>query len=1096
MTYSLLVIFTFLTSLFSPPQAPLTEPQKEFFENNIRPILANDCQTCHADAKMGGLRLTSREEILKGGASGPAITPGNPDSSLLMSKVREKDQSKRMPKSGLPLNDIEINYLEKWIRDGAYWPQETVESADAKAKFFEESVHSVIAFKCFTCHTNSKMGGLQLDTLEGMLKGGNSGPAIVPGDPDKSLLITAVKRTGALQMPKNGSPLSSNEIAAIVKWVKDGAYWPQAAKEKPFMMTADQQKLWSIQPLKKPEVPKVKDTSWPLNDIDRFVLANLESQGLKPVSAASRRTLIRRASFDLTGLPPTFDEVKAFENDKSPNAWDKLIDRLQSSPRYGERWARHWMDVSRFGEDDYSAAGQQRVERYNFAYTYRDWLIDVLNKDMAYDTFVRAQLAGDMMDDKVRDQLIPGLGFNGLGVWNSMAMAAQIERANDWFDRVDVTSKAFLGLTVGCARCHDHKYDAIPTKDYYRLAGVFASSQYKDYPLVAKSIVDDSEAKQKVLDEKQRELNDLLNKAGEIQAEVYFLQGESYMVAAWRVGAEKKATVESIAEQYKLDVELLQRWVRFLKKPPVNYGYLKQWQEMTARGGKLAEAQKLAHEFYQRIVSIREEKAKIKAENETEIAKTKDPNAKDLFDPLPNGKKRSLNIYLTALKGIDQEKGELYSDVFENDLPDPNQIGDPERQPGLLKFTGFALEKRMPTEWANQIARMRADIDAFKKAMGEHYPFAYGIGEAEKPVDLRVFLRGNPDNFGEEAPRAFLAMLTNGQAKPFSKGSGRLELAEDILKQPIAYRVVTNRIWAWLMGTGIVLTPNNFGMAGSKPSNPELLDYLAVKFQSDGMSFKKLQKFIMLSRTYQLAADDTDANQAKDPDNRFYWKANTKRLDAEGVWDYLFTAGGNLDLDKVGGPSKELEDGMRRRGVYGTSSRMFPNTFQLTFDFQTPTNSVERRFTTIIPQQRLFFLNSPIVHKEAALMAERASTESTQEAQVKKLFEIVLQREPSATELSTSVEFMSSLPPPEKTAESVAVTDKPESAGMDKNAVSKEGAAENGAAAEKTAGGGKTGRRGQDDSGDKKEKESPQKDTPLKHLGWALLSSNEFIYIN
>jgi len=256
------------------------------------------------------------------------------------------------------------------------------------------------------------------------------------------------------------------------------------------------------------------------------------------------------------------------------------------------------------------------------------------------------------------------------------------------------------------------------------------------------------------------------------------------------------------------------------------------------------------------------------------------------------------------------------------------------------------------------------------------------------------------------------------------------------------------------MGSGIVLTENNFGLAGTPPSNPELLDYLAMQFRDEGMSIKKLQKEIMMSRTYQLSAETIEANAAKDPDNRFYWKSNTRRLDAEGVWDYLLTASGNLDLTQLGGPSQELADGMTRRGVYGISSRMFPNTFQLTFDFLTPTISVERRFATTIPQQRLFFLNSPMVHNQAAALAERVGEEANEEARVTKAFEIAFQRRPSAEELTASMEFMRS---PELLQ---AASTQPEF----KNVAT--------------------------------DKSKTPEESPLKSLCWALLSSTEFLYIN
>ena len=459
------------------------------------------------------------------------------------------------------------------------------------------------------------------------------------------------------------------------------------------------------------------------------------------------------------------------------------------------------------------------------------------------------------------------------------------------------------------------------------------------------------------------------------------------------------------------------------------------------------------------------------------LAKTTDPNAKELFDPLPNDEKRNLSIYLLELKGIDQEKGQLWTDLFESDLSDPNLISEGAQDigfgfykaPGLFKFKDYALEKRLPADWSSQVARMKEDIEASKKELGDRYPFAYGLGEAEKPVDLRVFVRGNPDVFGEEAPRAFLSMFSDGNPKPFSSGSGRLELADAILKQPIAARVMANRIWAWLMGAGIVLTPSNFGIAGAPPSNPELLDYLAVRFQADGFSPKKLEKLIMMSRTYQLGTESTEANVAKDAGNRFFWKANTRRLDAEAVWDYLLTASGKIDLGKIGGPSQELADGMNRRGVYGISSRMFPNTFQLTWDFMTPNISIEGRYSTTIPQQRLFFLNSSMVHNQAQALSERAASESSDEAQVKRAFEIVYQRLPSAAEMAVSLEFLhlpqttplASIPP--------AILAKP-------------------APGDATLTG---------ETLEKKDKDmQAPKDSLLKAFCWALLSSNEVLYID
>jgi len=842
-----------------------------------------------------------------------------------------------------------------------------------------------------------------------MLKGGRSGAAVVPGDPDKSLLIAAIRHSGAgLQMPKGAAKLTDAEIADFATWIKDGAYWPLDGKPgstdgKP--ITPAQKRFWSIQPLKQPAIPAVKNSAWPSNDIDRFVLARLERDKLAPAPRADRRTLLRRLSYDITGLPPTIEEVRAFEADKSPKAYEKEVDRLLASPHYGEKWARHWLDVVRYAEDDYRISQKpERVERYPHAYTYRDWVIKSFNEDMPYGFFVKAQLAGDLMDETDRHRAIGGLGMNGLGVWQWNANVAAIERADEWHDKVDVTTKAFLGLTVGCARCHDHKYDPIPTKDYYRLAGVFASSQYEPYPLVPKAAVDLYENRKKELEEKEKKLKDYLELASSLYAQSLFELTEEYMVAAWRVGNQKRGTVEEVAEAAKLDAEVLARWVRFLKKKPTNYTYFAAWQEMVARGGSIEEAKKLAREFYQKAAEINKARQKVKEQNELALAKMKDPEEK--FDPLPNGLKRKLTKYQVDLKGLDREQSYLWKDMFEQDLTEfltTVDIVDKE-EPGLLKLTGNSLKRRLSHDWAAHVARIEAGIEAFKKEMPAHYPFVYGIKDGKEPSDLKVFVRGNPSSFREDAPRAFLSLLSEGEPSPFTKGSGRLELAEAIAKQPIAARVIANRLWRWHMGTGVVDTPSNFGVVGERPSNPDLIEYLAAKFVAGGMSMKKLHKEILMSSAYQLSSTNIEANAAKDPANRLYWRANRRRLDAEGVWDSLLAASGKLDTSKVGGPSQEFAPGMNRRGVYGAVSRMYPNEFQLTFDFPTPTISSERRYTTNVPQQRLFFLNSPFVREQAKALAARVKTAGDEEAMVKRAFEIVYQRSPKPGELAVLLE--------------------------------------------------------------------------------------------
>ena len=937
----------------------------------------------------------------------------------------------------------------------------------AQLEFFENRIRPVLAAQCYSCHTNSQLGGLRLESRAAMLKGGRSGPAIVPGEPEKSLLIQAVRHASEdLRMPKSSPKLNDSEIADLTKWVKEGAYWPpdeQATRPngKGYTITAAQRRFWSIVPLKTPEVPKVVNASWPATDTDRFVLAALEKSGLKPAPVAARRTLLRRLSYDLTGLPPSYEDVKAFEADKSPNAYEKAVDRLLASPHYGEKWARHWLDVVRYGEDDYRISQKpERVERYPHAYTYRDWVIKAFNDDLPYDQFVKAQIAADLMDPAVRERMIPGLGMNGLGVWQWNANVAAIERADEWNDKVDVTTKAFLGLTVGCARCHDHKYDPIPTKDYYRLAGVFASSQYHPYPLVPKDVAEKYETAKKELDEKEKSLKEYLEKASALHAEALFAQTVDYMLAAWKVETQKRVTVAAAAEELRLDNEMLARWVRFLKKKPSNYTYLVPWQEMIARKGTIEEARTLARGFQAKAAEIVKEREKVRLENELQVAKMKDPEEK--FDPLPNGLKRKLTKYQVDLKGLDREQSYLWKDMFDQDLSEYVTTVDivDKEEPGLLKLTGHSLEKRLGADMAAHVARLKSGIEEHKKSMPPQYPFVYGIKDDKEPVDLKVYVRGNPFVFGEDATRGFLDVLSEGEPKPFTSGSGRMELAEAIMRQPIAARVIVNRVWRWHMGTGLVDTPNNFGLVGERPSNPELLEHLASKFVAGGMSLKKLHKEILMSRVYQLSSVSVPANETKDAANRLYWRANGRRLDAEGVWDYLLSASGQLDTAKIGGPSQDLVPGANRRGVYGQVSRMYPNQFQLTFDFPTPTISAERRYTTNVPQQRLFFLNSEFVRKQAESLAERVKSAGSEEAQVRQAFQIVYQRTPSERELALLFE-------PFRARTSLAAP-----------------AASNSLAAKPVPGAAATA-----------DPVSSQ-DGAVQSICWVLLSSNEFLFLN
>ena len=767
-----------------------------------------------------------------------------------------------------------------------------VPSASESADFFENKVRPVLADKCYVCHTNAESAGLRVDSRESLLKGGKSGPAVMPGDPEKSLLIQAVRQTGDLKMPK-GSKLKPEEIQALAEWVKMGAPWPDVAKTIPspasprYVITPEQRGFWSFRALREPQIPPVKNKSWAKADIDRFVLAKLEAQDMKPVGPADRRTLIRRATLDLIGLPPTPDEVDNFVNDKSPRAFEKVVDRLLASPQYGERWGRHWLDVVRYAEDD--VRGLDPKDRgfmpFNGAYAYRDWVIQAFNDDMPFDVFVKAQLAGDLLDEKLRPKTIVGTAMLGQGPWWwDQAEPAQ-GRADERNERIDVVTRGLLGLTVACARCHDHKYDPISQRDYYALGGVFLNTTYKEYPVASEAETAAWEKQAKKVDDRQEVLDKFLEEQSKQYAEVLAHKTAKYLVAAWKVGGEPKKKVTEAAVEEKVDPEILERWIKFLGRPQKHYPYLHDWQDMMKTGGKPEQAEFLAENFQNLVLAVLAEAKELKEENDVIKAKAGVPK-KPRRDAYPNEfetKDQFCPGCDLELKTMARERANLYLDVFVYDVESES---DQRPDPGLLSLRDWSLERHFSGEISEHVAGMRSEIEALKKALPP-YPFLHGASDTKTIQNPRVNLRGSPVNLGDEVPKRFLAVLTTGDPKPFTKGSGRLELGEAVVASPLAARVIVNRIWKWHFGTGIVDTPSNFGQMGERPVIPDLLEYLAKSFVDHGMSIKKLHREIMLSAVYQLSTDSSPQNAEKDASNRFYWRANRLRLDAEAIRDSL-----------------------------------------------------------------------------------------------------------------------------------------------------------------------------------------------------------------
>ncbi|HEY1986410.1 MAG TPA: DUF1549 domain-containing protein [Terracidiphilus sp.] len=1030
----------------SASDAAASPGAQEFYAKRVAEILKNNCLDCHGEKAKGGLRLDSYAAIRLGGDDGVVVVPGDPEASMLIQAVRRTGDLKMPPKSSL--SPAEVADLEGWVKAGAIGdatmpapvasdahgtapppaattsPSASLKTvAEADPDFFENKVRPIFANNCYDCHAESAKGGLRLDSKAGFEQGGGRGPLVVPGDPDKSLLIQAIRQTGMLKMPKGGK-LRDDEVATLVAWVQKGAPWPATSSSmitsvtaKSGVITDKQREFWSFQPLKTVTPPRIEDARyahWARTPIDHFILAGLRTSGLAPAPEADRHALIRRVTYDLTGLPPTQQEVDSFLSDKSPKAWEKVVDRLLASPRYGERWGRHWLDVARYAEDDVRGLDPKRRGYMPFAgaFRYRDWVIKAFNDDVPYDRFVTMQLAGDKVPSKAeseRNENLTATTYLGAGPW-VWDQAEPIQgRADERNERVDAVTRGLLGLTVACARCHNHKYDPIPQKDYYKIVSIFANSSYTEYPVVSSATAAAYDKKTLEAAQLRADLQDYTSAVGKQLGEALSIQTSDYLTAAWSVLGKPKKTVDEVSASKHLDPEVLQRWIDYLGKDHA-YPYLDDWKAMlTSPDSSEDEARVLADAFQKRVMRVRSAAAEVEEQNDIVRAKNDVPkhhllDAKpsqfETFDQFCPG----CELELKALPTFDAK---LYSDLF------VTQSGDEDEKfkPGVMFFTGWGLARRLGPQWQTYIETQQKQIASLEKELKETtYPYVNGVADKPKIVDVKLNVRGNPHSLGDVVPRGFLSVLSPPDKAPYADGSGRLEFAADIAQHPLTARVLVNRVWKWHFGTGIVNTPDNFGIMGDKPSNPELLEYLAAEFVNHGRSIKWLQRQILLSAAYQTSVEESSEAHDKDAANRLYSHFNRQRLDAEELRDGMLSAAGDLDLKETSGPSSDFTADNLRRTVFCKVSRYRLNNYLMVFDFPNPSFTSEQRFSSNVPLQQLYFMNNPVVYKQAGILAERVHSESTDEARIAKAYEYVFQRKPTAGELQVGLKFLSSTP--------------------------------------------------------------------------------------
>ena len=915
--------------------------------------------------------------------------------------------------------------------------------APGEEEFFETHIRPLLADHCWQCHGADKQWNeLRLDSAPAIARGGASGQLIVPGQPDQSLLFQAVLRTGDFEMPPDG-PLSDLQIEALRHWIAIGAPWPPA--DQPSTQSVESWKShWAFQPLPTVQPPDVADNGWCRNSIDQFVWRQLHQHGLRPAAEADRRTLIRRLTYSLTGLPPRYDEVEAFVADPLPDAYERLVDRLLESPRYGEHLARMWLDVARYSDTKGYVYG--REERFFVhAAAYRDWVIAALNRDLPYDQFLKLQLAADQCAAEDPSALVAmgllTLGRRFLGVTHDIID-----------DRIDVVGRGMMGLTIACARCHDHKYDPIPTADYYALYGVFQNST-----------------------DRQVDLSEYLSPGQEEAAFQQELQARQEKLRERMMASRREAAdrVRARLADYLLAQTQLHKYPEegfdiILAKSDIMPAFVRRWQAyLAARSGEVDPV----FGAWFRFAALEPESFAAQSEGvAAEIVSSQwvHPWVADLFATAPASLAEVADRYGQLFARVDQQ----WQEPSSGDPGGESQLGDLDQrlaEPLLAVLHGPQAPCEVPDEeivstdlffdtaTCEALWKLQGEVDRWRLGSDRAPAVAVAVFDRPTLVQSRIFRRGNPANKGPLVDRHFLSLFSEQPPEPFTRGSGRLELAERIIdpSNPLTPRVWVNRLWQHHLGTGLVRTPSDFGLRAEPPSHPELLDWLAVRLIESGWSSKAIQRMILTSATFRQASrigtdptaapDEMSVAQELDPDNRLLWRMTPRRLRFEELRDSLLAVSGDLE-HALGGKPGELfagDDSNRRRTIYGLIDRQFlPGTLRV-FDFANPDLHIGNRSETLVPQQALYFLNDPFVARRASSLADRlgATDEARPELQYDRrfiagLYRAVLQREPRAEELWAAEQFLSNddspandQPPPQVMAWSYGYGEVDESSG-------------------------------------------------------------------
>ena len=946
--------------------------------------------------------------------------------------------------------------------------------------FFENRIRPVLVEHCYECHsaTAKKVkGALKLDTREDFLKGGTDGEIVAAGEPEKSRLIHAVRYEDEdTRMPpsKDGrKKLPETVIADLTAWVKMGAPYPETSAA--VLAKNKAARPWAFEPVRNPQAPVAKNTTWPATSVDSFILGKMEEHGAQPAVAAEKRTLIRRATYDLTGLPPTPGEVDAFLADESPNAYATLVERLLASPRYGERWGRHWLDVVRYAD----TAGDTADYPAGLAWRYRNYVIDAFNADKPYDEFLREQIAGDILAEQgPRERFAERIIATGfLAITRRFGFDSEKYQHLMIQDTIDAVGQSVMGLSLGCARCHDHKFDPVSMKDYYALYGIFDSTRYafpgseqKNKSRAMVPLLPPDEAQRqwreydrlvaaKVAKQKQSAPPAVLRSLREPDGDFEMQKdaaGGSYgvLVTPWMWEGEISVTREaqspfknlypfgnfgaSIAGgevDYRLGQSLhVMRVGDKNRKLYVNLDFRAQpgatgmhrfWLgaqsgaaavEVFISGGAIS----LRSGDGMRVLTELKPKAWVNLQLEID------------FGTRTFGGKVDMPERGSAFSGVPFTAGWVGSIDYVG-LDSTARAGA--ALPGL-EIDNFAIQKE-PIASASTTPPTAADdapgMDRSLVSLIEDGPddLAYAVVEGT-PHDVRVQLRGEPERPGAETARGFIASLGGGPLPAGTKGSGRLELANWLTRpdNPLTARVMVNRIWQYHFGRGLVTTPNDFGTRGQLPTHPELLDHLATKFIESGWSVKAMHRLIMLSATYRQASQVAEKNGATAPAES-YAAFPRRRLSAEELRDSILAISGELDL--VPGRGHPFPSAIKaaftqhapfsavyehnKRSVYLMTQRNKRHPFLALFDGSDPNASTADRRTTTVPTQALYFLNAPFVHEKARSCAERLiAAHSDEMERIRLAWRLTTGRAPTDIELSEAATFLAAYRAELKTA--------------------------------------------------------------------------------